>query len=897
MYARYIPPPKGGSNSNASTPHSSSKTTNSTAPTPATNAFGVSRYVPPSAKPVAQSKQIQTPQVQYFDDAPPTNTKRKLDASDESKETPGPDSKKPKTEEPTTQKDGEDAPKKKKKVRRGKRRTGATNDEGDDDGIKPAQEAPEAKSKKADATPEESQTLDEDSAKDKKKPKQEIKEKKEKRKRKSQNDEQESEAPQKPVPDEDRNEDVSMTDAAEPIENMPEPTEPAADEEDKRRKRREKKKKEKETEPAEEQEDEPQTNQRHKTVMSKLEKSLKLASEMPADEQDEEDRGELHGLEPLPQPEPVSSLTTSKPNYKILPSWLEDPIRVSQDTRTPFAELDIIPKVCRVLEEKGFRDAFAVQTAAIPLLLPTSKQRGDVLISAATGSGKTLAYALPVVRDISQGCLTRLRALVVLPTRELVKQAQETFELCARAFDGGDRKRVRVGISIGSQSLEAEQKAFMDQELRYDPDTYKKLKEETQLRNQLKWGLSASENLQDLDMEDTDPRLSHMNGYVVDYLSKIDVLICTPGRLVEHMEQTRGFNLDYVRWLVVDEADKLLAQSFQGWLDLVMEKFRTNKFTARDFHDMDFSGVRKVILSATLTRDLSLLSQLGLQRPRLIVLESDGDIQLAEHSLPLSLKEHAIRVHDTNLKPLYLLDLLRSQDMLMASPNKGEDEPKAEEAEDSDTSSDSSSSSGSGSDSDATSDTSSDTSSDSDSDTETNTKSKVSGRTLKSHIPISLIFTKSNESALRLSRLLALLDPSLADHIGTLTSTTPTHIRRKTLRAFSTASSPIRLLIASDLVARGIDLPNLDHVINYDLPPSVAGYVHRVGRTARAGRSGCAWTLVGDDESGWFWGKIAKGTGVKRAQKVERTRIEEIDEKRVEGYEASLEKLGKEAGR
>ncbi|KAL7762221.1 hypothetical protein ACKLNR_008756 [Fusarium oxysporum f. sp. zingiberi] len=903
MYPRYVPHSKGGSNSNASPPHSSSKTTNSTAPTPAANAFSFSRYVPPSAKPIPQSMHIETPQVQYFDDTLPKNIKRKLDTSDESKGTPGPDSKKPKTEEPTTQKDGEDAPKKKKKVRRGKRRTGATNDERDDDDIKPAQEAPEVKSKEADATPEESQTLDEDSAKDKEKPKRDVKEKKEKRKRKSKNGEQESEVPHRPAPeDEDRNEDVSMTDAAEPIEeveNIPEPTEPAADEEDKRQKRREKKKKEKETEPAEEQEDELQTNQRHKTVMSKLEKSLKLASELPADERDEEDQGELHGLEPLPQPEPISSLTTSKPNYKILPSWLEDPIRVSQDTRTPFAELDIIPKACRVLEEKGFRDAFAVQTAAIPLLLPTSKQRGDVLISAATGSGKTLAYALPVVRDISQGSLTRLRALVVLPTRELVKQAQETFELCARAFDGGDRKRVRVGISIGSQSLEVEQKAFMDQELRYDPDTYKKLKEETQRRNQLKWGLSASENLQDLDMEDTDPRLSHMNGYVVDYLSKIDVLICTPGRLVEHMEQTRGFNMDYVRWLVVDEADKLLAQSFQGWLDLVMEKFRINKFTARDFHEMDFSGVRKVILSATLTRDLSLLNQLGLQRPRLIVLESDGDIQIAEHSLPVSLKEHAIRVHDTNLKPLYLLDLLRSQDMLMASPNKDEEEPKAAEAEDSATSSDSSSSSDSDSDSDsdATSDTSSDTSSDSDSDTETNAKLKVSGRTLKSHIPVSLIFTKSNESALRLSRLLALLDPSLADHIGTLTSTTPTHIRRKTLRAFSTASSPIRLLIASDLVARGIDLPNLDHVINYDLPPSVAGYVHRVGRTARAGRSGCAWTLVGDDESGWFWGKIAKGAGVKRAQKVERTRIEEIDEKRVEEYEAALEKLGKEAGR
>ncbi|KAF9772806.1 hypothetical protein IL306_009446 [Fusarium sp. DS 682] len=898
MYARYVPPSNGGGNSNPSASSSAIKNTNSGTSAPATNPLSYARYVPPSAKPTPQPKPIETPQVQYFDDELPKNTKRKLDASDGNKSSPGPDSKKAKTVEPTTQTDGEDAPKKKKKVRRGKRRTGATHDERDDGDNEVAQKAPEVKSKEANETPDESQTLDEDSTKDEEKMEQEIKQKKERRKRKTKESEQESGLLHKPaVKNQDRDEDVAMTDAAERIEeveNVPEPARPAADEEDEKHKRREKKKKkEKETGAVEEQEDEQQTNQRHKMVMSRLEKSLKLASELPPDEEDEKDQGELHGLEPLPQPEPISSLTTSKPNYKILPSWLEDPIRVSQDTRTPFSELDILPKACRVLEEKGFRDAFAVQTAAIPLLLPTSKQRGDVLISAATGSGKTLAYALPVVRDISQGYLTRLRALVVLPTRELVKQAQETFELCARAFDGGDRKRVRVGISIGSQSLEVEQKAFMEQELRYDPDMYKKLQEETRSRNQLKWGLAVSESLQDLDMEDTDPRLSHMNGYVVDYLSKIDVLICTPGRLVEHMEQTKGFNLDYVRWLVVDEADKLLAQSFQGWLDLVMEKFRTNKFTARDFHGMDFSGVRKVILSATLTRDLSLLNQLGLQRPRLIVLESDGAAQIAKPSLPILLKEHAIRVHDTNLKPLYLLDLLRNQDMLMSSPNKDEEKLKVDDTEDSATSS----TSGSDSDSDATSDTSSDTSSDSDSGSEANTKPKFSGRTLKSHIPVSLIFTKSNESALRLSRLLALLDPSLADHIGTLTSTTPTHIRRKTLRAFSTASSPIRLLIASDLVARGIDLPNLDHVINYDLPPSVAGYVHRVGRTARAGRSGCAWTLVGDDESGWFWGKIAKGAGVKRAQKVERTRIEEIDEKRVEGYETALEKLGKEAGR
>ncbi|KAJ3477645.1 hypothetical protein NLG97_g8786 [Lecanicillium saksenae] len=214
---------------------------------------------------------------------------------------------------------------------------------------------------------------------------------------------------------------------------------------------------------------------------------------------------------------------------------------------------------------------------------------------------------------------------------------------------------------------------------------------------------------------------------------------------------------------------------------------------------------------------------------------------------------------------------------------------------DSDSSSDSSSSE-SDSDSDTSSDSDSDTSSDSDSDSDsesTSTPKKAPKKDTK--LPMALIFTKSNESALRLSRLLTLLDKSLTCHISTLTSTTATSQRRKTLRAFTDPASPIRLIVASDLVARGIDIPNLAHVVNYDLPPSLASYVHRVGRTARAGRPGCAWTLVADGESGWFWGKIAKGSGIRRAQKVERARLEEMPDDRVQEYEKALEKLGKEA--
>ncbi|KAH8177867.1 DEAD/DEAH box helicase domain-containing protein [Sarocladium implicatum] len=635
--------------------------------------------------------------------------------------------------------------------------------------------------------------------------------------------------------------------------------------------------------------------ERHKSILERKSKSLKLASKAtPTTEDDamDVDPADIHDLAPLPQPEPVV-IDSSQPGFETLPPWLAQPIRVDPQHKTPFGDLDVLPKAARFLEEKGFTDAFAVQTATIPLLMPTSKQQpGDVLISAATGSGKTLAYALPIVRDLSSGVVTRLRALVVLPTRELVGQAQDVFELCAKAYQGGGRKRVRIGVSYGGQLLRNEQEALIEKETRFNPDEWKRIQGEWKAKKAVELGIEPEDlDPSDMELEEPDPRLGAWQGDVVDFSSKVDVLICTPGRLVEHLEQTAGFSLDYVRWLVVDEADKLLSQSFQGWLDTVLDKFKTDLFGARDFPEMDYKGVRKVVLSATLTRDLGLLNQLALRRPKLVVLETGEETAMVEHSLPAQLKEYAVRVHETNLKPLYLLDLINgghmgSEGKLTAAPSQ---RAQAEDDSDATSSDGSSTSSDSDSDSDSTS------SSGSDSEAEPTPSKAPRAKSSGSHIPTSLIFTKSNESALRLSRLLTILSPALTSHIATITSTTPTSHRRKLLRSFASPSSPLRLIVASDLVARGIDIRSLDHVVNYDLPASVAGYVHRVGRTARAGRGGSAWTLVADEESGWFWGKIAKAKGIERAQKVERVRIEEMGEESVKEYEDALEKLGREA--
>ncbi|RKU47014.1 ATP-dependent RNA helicase dbp6 [Coniochaeta pulveracea] len=675
--------------------------------------------------------------------------------------------------------------------------------------------------------------------------------------------------------------------------------------EDDKPKRDKKKKKRKQAEEAPEDETTDKIKKQHKSVLERKEKALKKAKKLKPEPETEGEAkpdtetilpkpDELHGLEPLPQPEPVV-FDQHRAGYETLPPWLANPIRVQPKTKASWTDLGIGAEAAKVLAAKGFKEAFAVQTAAIPLLLPSLDRQGDIVVSAATGSGKTLAYVLPMVRDISQGIVTKLRGLIVVPTRELVRQAQEACETCASAFAHRGNKRVKIGISMGSMAFKQEQAALMEEEQRYDPDGYAKYLER---RDRI---LDMDDSDED-DGDDIKPPGQSLSStkplpdHVIEHVSKVDILICTPGRLVEHINQTPGFTLDYVRWLVVDEADKLLAQSFQQWLDVVMDKLSVDKPGARDFSHSNKSGVRKVILSATMTRDLSLLNGLKLRRPKLIALEGTGTDEHdrssgpeGEHVLPDTLSESVIKVRDPNLKPLYLLDLLNSKYMVPMNTDGARHDTR-EEQKHSREASDSSSS-----ESDADSDSDADYSSGSESDTESKPVSKLN-TTL-------LVFTKSNESALRLLRLLAILSPSLSSLIGVLTSTTRTATRRRTLAAF--AKGKIRILVASDLVARGIDLPELEHVVNYDIPASAAAYVHRVGRTARAGRKGAAWTLVGNTEAAWFFREIGgEGKGehrIQRSSKVERVRVGDqgddgFGEERVKEYELALEQLGKEAG-
>ncbi|KAL2834757.1 P-loop containing nucleoside triphosphate hydrolase protein [Aspergillus pseudoustus] len=700
----------------------------------------------------------------------------------------------------------------------------------------------------------------------------------------------------------------------------------------------------------EEEDDSHRTKNKFAGILSKFERSAKVKEAAAAKgdgkgEAKEEDLNTAEpviakGLEPIPQPEPVLEEEV-KPTYSSLPEWLANPLRTSAKTRTKFSELGIEPKLLRILEDNGYKEAFAVQSAVIPLILKGPQNHpGDLCVSAATGSGKTLSYVLPLVTELELSPAPRLRGLIVVPTRELVKQAREACEFCT-AGSG-----LRVGSAVGNVAIKDEQRSLMRVDQVYSPESVKS-RQQAKLTADDWTDFSLQEYISTTaDFGETLP------GYIHVAEPNVDILMCTPGRLVDHIRYTKGFTLKHLQWLVIDEADRLLNESFQEWVDVVMTSLDTRKapeafgtsgqFLAGLGLPLQTAEPRKVILSATMTRDISKLNSLRLTNPQLVIVgtgeqdvasDKDGVNTRSDDkfTLPTTLKEHSVAVGDGAQKPLYLLRLLLSEikiaipssstkrakrtaiesDTTSSDETSSDDTSSDETSSDESTSSDASSDSESDSDSDSDStDTSSSASTESDSSDSSSDSDSSSGSGSGSDSdspseptkpaptpskPTVLIFTKSSESASRLSRLLSLLNPSLSNEIGTIIKSNKSSASRKTLTAYRRGK--LSIIIATDRASRGLDLASLTHVVNYDVPASLTTYVHRVGRTARAGREGSAWTLVAHREGRWFMNEIAKGSDGKitRSGKVERVAMKLENAKEMKSrYAAALEVLEKE---
>ena len=652
-------------------------------------------------------------------------------------------------------------------------------------------------------------------------------------------------------------------------------------------------------------------DRKHDRVLSKYDKSTKVSTVLAANEKAQDagtDSGQIepekHGLVPIPQPPPAAeSLPISMSS--ALPEWLIKPLTVLPEASELFEQFSLPQDLLKALKDKGFQEALPIQSAVLPLLLPgENRHPGDLCISASTGSGKTLAYLVPLVQALRDKPVTHLRGLIVVPTRELVTQAREMLGVISSGTD------LKVGTAFGSKSLKEEQENLVAKELRYNQEAYRKQQEKSIDEDEelLNW------DLEDLDLEeDAD---DHLEGYVDEYVSRIDILICTPGRLVEHLQSTTGFTLEHVQWLVIDEADRLLHDSFQQWIDIVMPALEYQpplepweQDVLDSYHWLRHREVQKVILSATLTRDYSKIQELRLRKPRLVKLLSEETANVnggeslpslpkvdegGKFQLPSSLREFAVQVKDEENKPLYLVELLK-QDIRRARSqsaqkprNSGKNRLRPADTD----------SSNSNEDDDSINHSDRHSGSDSASDSSVIASSPMLSErspSIDSNQPYgTLIFTSSTDSAHRLSRLLSLLLPSSAEHTATLTKSSKLS-SKKALARFKPKS--LHTLIATDRASRGLDIQNLAHVINYDMPSSVKSYIHRVGRTARAGKEGRATTLVGWKEGRWFWNEIGRGEELGRKGKVERISVRETewDEEEKQAYEEALRTLGNEA--
>ncbi|KAH9902794.1 P-loop containing nucleoside triphosphate hydrolase protein [Cubamyces lactineus] len=497
----------------------------------------------------------------------------------------------------------------------------------------------------------------------------------------------------------------------------------------------------------------------------------------------------------------------------------------AQDERTGLSG-----RIRKRLHDLGITELFAVQTAVVPLLLSSPRARSlyrpydlpeDLCVSAPTGSGKTLAYVLPIVEVLSSRVVTRLRALVVLPTRDLVVQVRETFEAVAKG------RGLKIGTATGQHSFAHEQAQLVAE--------------------------------RHVDLQGGS--------------SKVDILICTPGRLIDHLNGTPNFSLQHLRFLVIDEADRLLAQSFQDWLAQVLAATRPPRssddlprpsdpstlssslqsrshpdaLAPASLHllrsvphvrtDMDEKkepSCQKLLFSATLTRDPAKIAALGLRAPKYIVVQrrkegaaskEEGvlDFVMEKFTMPATLTEHML-VCESSAKPLMLFHLVHARGVTNA-----------------------------------------------------------------------LVFTKSAESTTRLMRLFEFFEA--AQHDADQTSSPVV------ARAYSSDLAPaerkaileqfknqeINILVCSDLISRGIDISHVSHVVSYDVPVDFRKYVHRVGRTARAGRAGDAWTLVEEQEARYFKTMLKEADHL---DKVKRLRVSDADVAPLKAsYEAALVRL------
>uniref|UniRef100_A0A1I8HIY2 ATP-dependent RNA helicase n=1 Tax=Macrostomum lignano TaxID=282301 RepID=A0A1I8HIY2_9PLAT len=464
------------------------------------------------------------------------------------------------------------------------------------------------------------------------------------------------------------------------------------------------------------------------------------------------------------------------------PEWMRRPVAIdnSLDASVPIDSIDCLSEPIRsALRSTGVETLFPVQATSVPLVLASHRyswtRPRDFAVCAATGSGKTLAYLLPALQLLAACKTVALRCIIVLPVRDLAMQVHQVcLRLLAALSEGaadsdGCRRQIRCQLLVGERSLEKER----HQLVRLMPDG--------------------------------------------SYRPLADLVICTPGRLADHLLNCPGLSLARLRMLIIDEADRVMAEQKQDWFGL-LERLLDRPMPHPSIHSWLHSKpphLQKLLLSATLTHNPELLQRFRLHNPLLLTATAESDKELEVSAAPGRLSEFFVQLKPSQ-KPLFVIHLVLGLG-----------------------------------------------------------RSRV------------LCFTNSRESAHRLASLIThFADPRVT--CEAVSARLPVPKRARILRRFSTGQ--LSVLVCSDSMARGMDLPSVDAVVCYDRPASLRTYVHRAGRTARAGRAGAAYTLLERREVLHFRRMLSAG-----GRQVREVRLHGSKTKRYEArYQTALNRLHEE---
>ncbi|MBT3280973.1 MAG: DEAD/DEAH box helicase [Campylobacteraceae bacterium] len=355
-----------------------------------------------------------------------------------------------------------------------------------------------------------------------------------------------------------------------------------------------------------------------------------------------------------------------------------------------FSIFNFSDKLNKSITNNGYTKPTAIQEQVIPLVL----QKHDILAKAQTGSGKSASFVLPILEYISHNPSagkSKIKVLVLTPTRELALQITNYFN----SFSVNLEKVPKVVTLIGGESLG-------------------------------------------------------------DQISSIqqgcDILVATPGRFIDILSKKQT-NFEKLKFLVVDEADKMLDLGFNDQLDLILQSIPEKRQT--------------LLFSATYPpRVLDIAKKLTLNPKEVIFEEETETVD--------TITQRAIEVNVENKRALlkHLLKINRFDQVLifMVSARAADN---------------------------------------------------IANKFQRDGYPAQSLHGKLDQEE-----------------------------RNLTLDEFR--SKKIRILFTTDLLARGIDIDDISCVINFDLPRSPADYIHRIGRTGRAGKNGIAISLVSHEDKEHF---------------------------------------------